>query len=84
MCLFTHSRQCNHICTIRFHLLEEDIANSSQKGEFRCWGMYVDNVIAIFWEASCNSNGKLLIELLNNCDIMIRNGRTMLNDPQWT
>ena len=44
----------------------------------------VDDVIGMFGEASCNSNGNLLIELLQNCNLMICNGRTMLNDPQWT
>ena len=44
----------------------------------------VDNVIFTFGEASCNDNGNLPIELLHNCDIMICNGGTMLNDPQWT
>ena len=38
----------------------------------------------MFGEASCNSNGKLLIELLQNCNLVICNGRTMLKDPQWT
>ena len=44
----------------------------------------VDNVIAMFGEASCNSNGKLLIELQQNCNLVICNGRTMLKDPQST
>ena len=44
----------------------------------------IDDVIGMFGEASCNSNGNLLIELLHNCDLMICNGRTMLTDPQWT
>ena len=44
----------------------------------------VDETIGMLGEASCNSNGNLLIKLLHNCDLMICNGRTMLNDPQWT
>ena len=43
-----------------------------------------DNVNGTFGEASCNSNGNLLIDLLHYCDLMICNGRTMLTDPQWT
>ena len=38
----------------------------------------------MFREDPCNGNDNLLIELLHNCDLMICNGRTMLNDPQWT
>ena len=43
-----------------------------------------DDVIVKLGEASGNTNGKLLIELLQNCNLVICNGRTMLNDPQWT
>ena len=43
-----------------------------------------DNVIGIFREASCNRNGNLRIELLQNCNLMTCNWRTKLNDPQWT
>ena len=41
-----------------------------------------DNVNGTFGEASCNSNGILLIDLLHYCDLMICNGTTMLTDPQ--
>ena len=41
----------------------------------------VDNVIGMFGKASCNNNGNMLIELLQNCNLMICNWRTMLNDP---
>ena len=44
----------------------------------------VDDVIGMFGEASSNSNGKLVIELLQNCNLMICNGKRMLNDLQWT
>ena len=47
-------------------------------GKFCFWGTLinarvgksndVDDVIGMFGEASCNSNGNLLIELLHNCD----------------
>ena len=82
-----------HICTDRFKLLEEDICMFQSKGRVLLLGDFnarvgksndVDDVIGIFGEASCNSNGNLLIELLQNCNLMICNGRTMLNDPQWT
>ena len=43
----------------------------------------VSEVVGMFGEDTCNSNGNLLIELLNNCDLMICNGRTLLCDPQW-
>ena len=43
-----------------------------------------DNIIRMFGEATCNSSGNLLFELLHNCDLMICNERTMLTDPQWT
>ena len=81
-----------HICTDRFKLLEEDICMFQSKGRVLLLGdfnamvgksKHVDNVIGIFGEASCNSNGKLLIELLHNCNSLICNWRTMLNDPQW-
>ena len=39
-------------------------------------GMYVENIH--------NSNSNLLIELLQNCNLMVRNGRTLQSDPQWT
>ena len=44
----------------------------------------IGNVIGMFAEAPYNSNGDFLIELLNNCDLMLCNGRTMQTDPQWT
>ena len=44
----------------------------------------LDDVIGMFGKASCNSDGKLLIELLQNCNLVICNGRTMLEGPQWT
>ena len=82
-----------HICSDRFNLLEEDICMFQSKGRVLLLGDFnarvgksneVGDVIGMFGEASCNSNGNLLIELLHNCDLMICNGRTMLNDPQWT
>ena len=82
-----------HICSDRFNLLEEDICMFHAKGRVLLLGDFnarvgksneVDDIIGMFGEASCNSNGNLLIELLHNCDLMICNGRTMLNDPQWT
>ena len=44
----------------------------------------VDDVIEMFGENSCNNNGNLLIELLQNCNLMVCNGTTLLSDPQWT
>ena len=82
-----------HICTDRFNLLEEDICTFQSKGRVLLLGDFnarvgksndLDDVIGMFGEASCNSNGKLLIELLQNCNLVICNGRTMLEDPQWT
>ena len=82
-----------YICTDRFNLLEEDICMFQSKGRVLLLGDFnarvgksndVDDVIGMFGEASCNSNGKLLIELLQNCNLVICNGRTMLKDPQWT
>ena len=82
-----------HICTDRFNLLEEDICMFQSKGRVLLLGDFnarvgksndVDDVIGMFGEASCNCNGKLLIELLQNCNLVICNGRTMLKDPQWT
>ena len=40
----------------------------------------VDDVICIFGETYCNING----ELLQICNLVVCNGRTMLNDSQWT
>ena len=40
------------------------------------------DVVGMFGEHNCNSNGNLLIELLHYCDLMICNGRTLLCDPQ--
>ena len=81
------------ICADRFNLLEEDVCMFQSKGRVLLLGDFnarvgksivEDSVIGMFGEASCNSNGKLLIELLENCNLMICNGRTKLNDPQWT
>ena len=44
----------------------------------------VDDVMGMFGEITCNSNGNLLIILLQNCNLMVCNGRTLLSDPQWT
>ena len=82
-----------HICTDRFNLLEEDICMFQSKGRVLLLGDFnarvgksndLDDVIGMFGEASCNGNGKLLIELLQNCNLVICNGRTVLEDPQWT
>ena len=80
-----------HTCTDRFNMLEEDtcICMFQSKGRILLLGDFnarvgksndVGDVIGMLEEASCN----LLIELLQNCNLMICNGRTMLNDPQWT
>ena len=80
------------ICTDRVNLLE-DVCMFQSKGRvllLRDLNARVgknndaDDVTGMFGEASCNSNGNLLTELLHKCDLMICNGRTMLNDPQWT
>ena len=82
-----------HICTDRFNLLEEDICMFQSKRRVLLLGDFnakvgksnnLDDVICMFGEASCNSNGKLLIEPIQNCNLVICNGRTMLEDPQWT
>ena len=44
---------------------------------------YVNDVIVMFGEVTCNSNGILLIKLLQICHLMICNGRTLLCDPKW-
>ena len=82
-----------HLCTDRFNLLEEDIFMFQSKGRVLLLGDFntrvdksedVDDVIGMFGESTCNSNGNLLIELLQNCNIMVFNGRALLSDPQWT
>ena len=69
-----------HICSDRFKLLEEDICMFQSKGRVLLLGDFnarvgqsnnADDVFGMFGENSCNSNGKLLIELLHNCDLMI-------------
>ena len=81
------------ICTERFNFLEEDMCMFQWKGRVLLLGDFnarvgkgdhVDEVIGMFGENTCNSNGKLLIELLQNCSLMTCNGRTLLADPQWT
>ena len=44
----------------------------------------VNDVIDMFGKNRWNSNGNLLIELLQNCNIIVCNGRTLLPDPRWT
>ena len=44
----------------------------------------VDDVNGMLGEDNCTSNGNLLIELLQNCNLMICNGRTLLCDTHWT
>ena len=44
----------------------------------------VHDVIVKFGENSCNSNDNSLIELLQNYNLMVCNGRTLLSDRQWT
>ena len=82
-----------HLCTDRFNLLEEDICMFQSKGRVLLLGDFnarvgksedVDDVIGMFGENTYNSNGNLLIELLQNCNLMVCNGRTLLSDPQWT
>ena len=42
----------------------------------------VNDVIGMFGENTCNSNDNLLIELLQNCKLMVCNSRTLLSDSQ--
>ena len=42
----------------------------------------VDDVIGMFGVNNYNSNGNLLIELLQNFNLMVCNGRILLSDPQ--
>ena len=86
--------QCEaYICTARFNLLEKDICMFHAKWKVLFKGNVnsmvgksneVDDVIGMFREASCNGSGNLLFELLHNCDLKVCNGRTMLNDLQFT
>ena len=39
----------------------------------------VDDVIGIWGENTCNTNGNLLIELHQNCYLRVWNGRTVLS-----
>ena len=82
-----------HVCVERFNLLEEDVCMFQSKGRVLLLGDFnarvgksndEDSVIGMFGESSCNSNGKLLIDMLENCNLVICNGRTKLTDPQWT
>ena len=53
-------------------------------GDFNAWvgkSEDVDDVIGLFGENTCNSNGNLLIELPQTCNLMVCNGRTLLSDP---
>ena len=68
------------ICTDRFNLLEEDICMFQSKGRVLLLGDFnarvgksddIDDVIGMFRENTCNSNGNLLITLLQNCNLMI-------------
>ena len=65
------------MCTDRVNLSKEDnfIFHSKWKvlllGDFNAIELVKvmkQTVISMFGEASCNSNGNLLIELLHNCD----------------
>ena len=44
----------------------------------------IDNLTGTFGENTYNSNGNLLIEIFQNCNLMVCNGRTLLYHPQWT
>ena len=44
----------------------------------------VHDVIGMFGKNTCHSKGNSLIELLQNCNLMVCNHRTLLSDPQWT
>ena len=81
------------VCNDRFNLLEEDICMFQSKGRVLVLGDFnarvgkgedVDDVVGMFGENTCNSNGNLLIELLHNCNLMVCNCRTLQSDPQWT
>ena len=84
-----------HLCTNRFKLLEEDMCMFQSKGQVLLLGDFntrvdksenVNDIIEMTGENihTCNSNGNLLIELLQYCNIMVCNGRTLLSDPQST
>ena len=81
------------LCIDRYNLLEEDICLFQSKGRVLLLGDFnarvgrscdVDDVIGMFEETTSNSNSNLLISLLQKCNLMICNGRTLLSDPQWT
>ena len=43
----------------------------------------VNDVFCMFEETTCNSNGTLLLALVQTYNLMISNSRTMLSDRQW-
>ena len=71
------------VYTGRFNLLDEDICMPQSKGRVLLLGDFnlkigknddVDDVIGMFGKSTCNSNGNLLITLLENCNLVICNG----------
>ena len=93
-CVYMPARgNIKHLCPDRFNLLEEDICTFQSRRRVLLLGDFsarvgksedVDDVIRMFGENTSNSNGNFLIELLQNCNLMVCNDRTLLSDPQWT
>ena len=43
----------------------------------------VDDVIAMFGEETCNASGSKLISFLNESELVVCYGRTLVVEPEW-
>ena len=44
----------------------------------------MDDAIDIFGEDTCNSSCNRLISILNEVELVVCNGRSLVVEPQWT
>ena len=76
-----------------FEKLKEDVLSFKEKGRVVLLGDFnarvgksveLDDVVGMFGEDTCNASGNRLISFLNEVELVVYNGRSLVLEPEWT
>ena len=76
-----------------YEKLEENVLSFKEKrrvvllGDFNARdgkSVELDDVVDMFGEDTCNASGNRLISFLNEVELVVCNGRSLVVDPEWT
>ena len=76
-----------------YEKLKEDVLSFKEKGRVVLLGDFnarvgksveMDDVIGMFGEDTCNASGNRLISFLNEVELVVCNGRSLVVEPEWT